>query len=83
MKVMYINLVTVGSSSEDIEQLPVIKISDDRTNKYISEGLEGVEAAILEIVEYLGKDHSELIPFAVEILESGKRKRRKSSKSDA
>ena len=63
---MYINLVTVGSSSENIKQLPVITIIDDGRTKYIARGLEEVAAAIIEMAEHLGEDRSELIPFALE-----------------
>ena len=66
-KIIYINLVTVSESSENIESLPEITIVDNGTSKYISKGLFEVEAAIIEIVEeHLGQDYSELIPFAVE-----------------
>ena len=66
-KVIYINLVTVDSCSENIQSLPVITIVKNGTSKYIVTGLFEIEAAIIELVEeHLGKNHSELIPFAVE-----------------
>ena len=65
-KLIYINLVTVSESSEDLESLSVITVIKDGTNKYVARGLEEVAAAIIEMAEYLGQDHSELIPFALE-----------------
>ncbi len=65
-KTMYINLVLAAESSENIEQLPVISIIDNGGTKYITRGLEEVAAAITEMAEYLGQDHSELRPFALE-----------------
>ena len=66
-KVIYINLVTVDSCSENIESLPVITLVKNGTRKYIVTGLFEIETAIIELVEeHLGENHSELIPFAVE-----------------
>ena len=65
--IMYIDLVTVTHAHEEIEKLPVIRIIDDGRTKYISKGLEEVAEAIVEIVPYLGEDHSELIPVSVEV----------------
>ena len=66
-KVIYINLVTVDSCSENIQSLPEIIIVKDGTSKYIDRGLFEISASIIALVEeHLGENHSELIPFAVE-----------------
>ena len=46
-KVIYINLVTVDSCSENIQSLPEIIIVKDGTSKYIGTGLFEISAAII------------------------------------
>ena len=65
--VVYFNIETVRQPYEDMETLPVITVVDDGREKIISGGIEVVTGAILEIVPYLGSDHCELIPLAVEV----------------
>lgn len=66
--VVYFNIVTVRNAEEDIESLPVIKVIGDGNEKIIMVGvIKEIEDAILDIVPYLGSDHSELIPIAVEV----------------
>lgn len=64
---MYVHLVDATNSSEDIEQLPVIRIINNSTNDYEFRGLEQIGLAILGIVPYLGGEPSEFVPFAVEL----------------
>ena len=68
--IMYIELVTVSYAYEDIEKLPVIRVTDDGHKKDVSKGIEEIREAIVEIVPYLGKDHSELRPVVVEVLDA-------------
>ena len=65
--IVYFNIETVTQAYEDMETLPVITVIDDGREKIISGGIEVVTGAILEIVPYLGSDHSELIPLAFEV----------------
>lgn len=65
--VVYFNIETVRQADEDLESLPVIKIIGDGNEKTIMGGIEEIEEAILDIVPYLGSDHSELIPVVVEV----------------
>lgn len=65
--IVYFNIETVRQAQEDLETLPVIKVIDDGRKKVLVGGTEEIEEAILDIVPYLGLDHSELMPIAVEV----------------
>ena len=69
--VVYFNLETVRQAYEDMETLPVITVIDDGREKIIMGGMKEIEEAILDIVPYLGSDHSELMPIAVEVCDEG------------
>lgn len=65
--IVYFNIETVRQADEDLESLPVIKVIDDGTKKVIVGGIKEIEEIIVEILPYLGSDHSELMPIAVEV----------------
>ena len=48
-------------------EFAVIKVIDDGTKKVIVGGIKEIEEIIVEILPYLGSDHSELMPIAVEV----------------
>ena len=70
--VMYFHIETVKQTNEAVEKLPVITVIDNGRKKIIGGEIEAVTETIVEIVPYLGSDHSELIPLAVEVWEIGK-----------
>ena len=67
--IMYVNLADDGYLPEDIDRLPIIQIVREDTNEHRTIGIEQVTAAILEIASFL-EQHSEYIPFRVEIWDS-------------
>ncbi len=64
---VYVNIVTL-SQAEGIERLPVIRVIADGKEKMIGAGMEEIGKAIIEVVPYLGSDHSEALPLAIEVL---------------
>ncbi len=67
---VYVNIVTLSQAEGGIgiERLPVIRVIDDGKEKMIGAGMEEIGKAILEVLPYLGSDHSEALPLAIEVL---------------
>ena len=63
----YFNIVTLSRAEGGIERLPVIRVIDDGKEEMIGAGMEEIAEAILEVVPYLGSDHSEILPLAIEV----------------
>ena len=66
--IVYFNIVTLSQAERGIERLPVIRVINDGKEKMIGAGMEEIGKAILEVVPYLGSDHSEALPLAIEVL---------------
>ena len=66
--IMYVNLADDPSLPEDINSLPIIQIVRERIG-HRSVGIEQVTEAILAVATFL-EQHSEYIPFRVEIIDS-------------
>ena len=68
---MYINLADDVNLPEDIDRLPRIQIIAENPTKYRSVGVEQVTEAVLSVASFLFlEQHSEYIPFQVEIWSS-------------
>ncbi len=65
---MYIHLADNPNLPEEIDSLPRIQIIHDGEDNRIA-GIEEVTRAILDVVSFL-EQHSEYIPFQVEIWDS-------------
>ncbi len=68
---MYVNVADDVNLPEDIDRLPRIQIIAENQTKYRSVGVEQVTEAVLSVASFLFlEQHSEYIPFQVEIWSS-------------
>ncbi len=69
--IMYVNLADDVNLPEDIDRLPRIQIIAENPTKYRSVGVEQITEAVLSVASFLFlEQHSEYIPFQVEIWSS-------------
>ncbi len=66
--IMFVNLADDPNLPEDINNLPPIRIIRERGNQHRTIGLEQITEVVLELEPDL-EQHSEYIPFRVEIWE--------------
>ncbi len=67
--IMYVNVADDVNLPEDIDRLPRIQIIAENPTKYRTVGTEQVTEAVLAVASFL-EQHSEYIPFRVEIWDS-------------